>query len=59
MGGGGSFSDCLPYRGAWGLSLGPGTCNTLGMTVKIVSHVDFTVRTRGTQSRRESLGLRS
>lgn len=44
---------------SWGLSLGPEACNTLGMTVKIVSHVEFTVRARRAQSRCESLGLRS
>lgn len=41
--------------GSWGRK----ACSTLGMTVKTVSHVEFTARTRGAQGRCESPGLRS
>lgn len=44
-----------PRDWAWGQ--GPGS--TSGMTVKIVSHVEFTMRARGAQGRCESPGLRS
>lgn len=52
-------SQLSATQGAPEGSLGPGTWNTLGMTVKIVSHVEFTVRARGAQRRGESPGLGS